>query len=95
VTDYSSLIRTELQQRLAAAEDVCLMAGWTAGTDWASDRSCATTELWMRWARLPGVSTDPQDHPELVGAEASLAAQRRATRDAARSKISKIFGVSA
>lgn len=92
MSDYSGLSRIELEQRLATAEDVCLMHGWTAGTDWASDRSCAATELWMRWARLPGVSTDPQDHPELVGAEASLAAQRRATREAA---LSKIFGESA
>jgi hypothetical protein len=78
MSDYSGLTRTELEQRLAAAEDVCLMVGWTPDT--GSDRSCAATELWMRWARLPGVSTHPRDHPELVGSEASLAARRRATR---------------
>jgi len=87
MSDYSGLTRVELEQRLAVAEDVCLMHGWSAVPDYASDRSCAATELWMRWARLPGVSTDPQDHPELVGAEASLAAQRRATREATLRKL--------
>lgn len=87
MTDYSGLSRTELEQRLAVAEDVCLMFGWSAAPDYTRDRSAAAVELWMRWARLPGVSTNPVHHPELVGAEASLAAQRRATRDDVLTKL--------
>jgi len=87
VSDYSGLSRVELEQRLAVAEDVCLMFGWSPIGDVSSDRNCAATELWQRWARLPGVSIDRQDHPELVGAEASLVARRRATRETVLRKL--------
>lgn len=81
MTDYADLTRAELERRLAAAEDFCVMYAWTAAPSYDDDRAAATAELWMRWANLPNVSTDRRDHERLAAAEGWLAEQRRATRD--------------
>jgi hypothetical protein len=77
----------ELVRRLAAAERVCVMFGWAPAQDYSSDRVAALTELWMQWARIPGVDLSRTAHPELAAAEKPLAEQRRATRDAILRKL--------
>jgi hypothetical protein len=51
-------------RRLHAAEQVCLMFGWT-GSPGNSDRDKALFQLWREWVDLSGVSLDPAEHPEL------------------------------
>lgn len=79
MSDFTNLSREDLEQRLRAAEEVCVMVGWCGLGH--SDREEAATELWLRWARLVGQDyTGPDAHPELAGSEAVLAAQRRQAR---------------
>jgi hypothetical protein len=78
MSDYSGLTRSELERRLAAAEDVCLMYAWSAPSWREDDRTLALYQLWQRWVDISGDDLDPHAHPELVGAESALAAQRRA-----------------
>lgn len=81
MSDFTGLSRDELEQRLRAAEDVCVMVGWT-GTG-GSERGLAADELWHRWAGIMGHEyTGPAAHPELAGAEAALARQRTARTQA-------------
>jgi hypothetical protein len=49
--------------RLKAAEDVCLLYGW-ARSRVETEREQACRQAWRLWARMPGVSTEPADHPE-------------------------------
>jgi hypothetical protein len=52
-------------ERVAAAEAVCLMYGWSAVSE-ATPRQRATHALWKRWVRLvdPDFLT-PERHPDL------------------------------
>jgi hypothetical protein len=88
-SEYSALSREELELRLRLAEDTCVMFGWCGVKD-DSERGKAATELWIRWAHHVGLDyVGPAAHPELAGAEASLARQRDATRSAV---ITHFFG---
>jgi hypothetical protein len=83
--NYADMGRDELIGRLRHAEDVCVYFGWTGADN--TTRGHATTELWMRWARLDGVHTDVASNADLAGAEKSLADARRAKRDEALKKM--------
>ena len=84
-SDYDTLTADEIKRRLAAAEDVCLMFGWTAARGY-TDRDKAASELWMRWADLVGDGfTDPDGHEDLD--EVALAAARDAKRDQTLARI--------
>ena len=90
-SDYSSLSREQIELRLKLAEDVCVMTGWCPTG--CSQREKAAAELWQRWARHVGSDyTGPDAHPELAGAERSLARQRDETRSAV---LAKFFGEAA
>ena len=65
----------ELRRRLHAAEQVCVMFGWTAVRN-DSDRDKACAQLWHEWAALVGSEfTDPEAHPDL--SEEGIAALAR------------------
>lgn len=84
---FAHLTRDQLERRLRAAEDVCLLSGW-GGTIEGTERSKATTQLWMRWAEIVGDSyLSPKVHPELIASESSLARQRDAIRERTLRKI--------
>jgi hypothetical protein len=61
---YKGISREELVERLSAAEDLCLMFGWSAAHD-DTDRDIAAYVLWSRWHSLAGKFTDPRNHPHL------------------------------
>ncbi len=51
---------THLQERLAAAETVCVLYGWT-GSPQANDNEKAALQAWMDWTRLAGRAERPKD----------------------------------
>jgi hypothetical protein len=54
----------DLLTRLKAAEDVCVLFGWTGVAD--SERGKATTQLWQRWVAIVGSDyTQRKAHPDL------------------------------
>ena len=71
------------EKRLALAEAVCLMYGWSPCHD-ETERDKATHELWSRWANaVPKTFLDGRNHPELDDdAVAGLASRRDAIREA-------------
>lgn len=70
-----------LRTRLKAAEDTCVMLGWSAARH-EGDREKATHELWSRWANIVGSAFLAREaHPDLSREEiVRLAAQRDETR---------------
>lgn len=66
-----------VEERLVAAEKVCLLFGWT-GVKGNTVRDKATTQAWIEWARLyPKDYCDPPNHPDLNDeAIEALAAER-------------------
>lgn len=52
---YDDLSREELETRLEAAEDVCLLYSWSP-SQYDTDRGKATHEVWRVWRKLPGIS---------------------------------------
>lgn len=86
-TDLEAALRW--QRRALVAERVCIMVGWTPGTD--SERSKALHELWAEWLtayEAAGGSVEPRDHPDLSDERiAELAARRDATRAATMQRI--------
>jgi hypothetical protein len=64
--------RDELLRRLAAAEQVCVLYGWTGIRD-DSDRTKATTQAWMQWQSQYGVG---RPTPAWNARVAELAAER-------------------
>jgi enamine deaminase RidA (YjgF/YER057c/UK114 family) len=70
-----------LRTRLKAAEDTCVMLGWSAARH-EGDREKATHELWSRWANIVGSAFLAREaHPDLSREEIiRLAAQRDETR---------------
>lgn len=85
-----------LRERLEAAEAVCLMYGWSTGSE-ECDRDKALYMLWTRWLRLaeaddPEYST-PKRHPELSDEiVARLAAERDEIRARTLAKIESLMG---
>ena len=78
----------QLRERLALAEAVCLMFGWSPSDMHGSDRTKATTMLWRRWADHQDVNTDPAAHPELSDAVIErLARERDEIRDRTAAKL--------
>jgi hypothetical protein len=78
---------TGIRDRLRAAEEVCLLYGWT-GACRDTDRDKALHELWSHWVDVSGVSMSPADHPEMSDERiAELARQRDATRASALARI--------
>ena len=65
-----------LRARLAAAEKVCVLLGWTTARN-DTDQDKALHELWVEWMDLSGVSADPADHPELSDEHIARLARRR------------------
>lgn len=63
-TRYADLTREQLEERLAAAEEVCLMFGWSALHE-DTDRDIAAYLLWSKWLDLAGDFADPRKHPHL------------------------------
>jgi hypothetical protein len=76
--------------RLRAAEEVCLMYGWT-GACRDTDRDKALHELWSHWVNVSGASMSPADHPELSDERiAELARQRDETRARTLARIREL-----
>jgi hypothetical protein len=67
IADQVLTLIEPMQERLKAAEDVCVMYAWspTRAIE-GGDREKATYELWRRWFDLPGTSAMPDDHPDLT-----------------------------
>lgn len=87
--DIMALI-TPVLERLKAAENVCVMIGWTGTTSdpEESARAKAAAVLWHEWTKVPGVSTEAADHPELSDAVIErLADGRDKARSEARARI--------
>lgn len=87
--EIMALIRPILE-RLKAAENVCVMVGWTGTSSdpEESARAKAAAVLWHEWTKVPGVSTDAADHPHLTDAViARLADGRDKARADARARI--------
>lgn len=69
-----------LRHRLAIAERVCVLYGWT-GQRHETERDKALHEVWSFWHNLPDTDSSPDGNPELTDELISeLAAQRDATR---------------
>ena len=67
----------QLRERLKAAEDVCLMYGWSAVHD-TTERDKATLALCRRWYDLVGPEfTEPRRHPHLTENHIADLARRR------------------
>lgn len=65
-----------LRRRLAVAERVCVLFGWTAVHD-ASDRDKALHELWSEWDDLPDTDSSPAGNPDLTDELISQLARKR------------------
>lgn len=65
-----------LRRRLALAESVCVLYGWT-GVQGSTEREKALLELWMMWSRFPGTDHSPEGNPELTDTLISDLARRR------------------
>ena len=74
---------TGLRQRLALAESVCVLYGWT-GLRMDSDRDKALFELWSMWSKLPGTDVSPEGNPELTD---TLIADLARRRDETRARV--------
>jgi hypothetical protein len=76
--------------RLRAAEEVCLMYGWT-GASHETERGKALYELWSHWVNVSGVSMSPADHPEMSDERiAELARQRDEIRARTLARIREL-----
>lgn len=84
----------QLRVRLKAAEDVCLMFGWSparSGAPDETDREKAAYVLWQRWYAIAGADADPKKHPDLSDkVVAEIARQRDAERAAIMTKLFEI-----
>lgn len=81
----------ELLRRLAAAEQVCVLYGWTAASD-DTDRDKATTQAWMQWQSKYGVGGPT---PAWNARVAELAAERDRIRAHTLRRIRSGGGTSA
>jgi len=81
MSKYEALSRDELEVRLGAAEDLCVMWAWTPTQ--GSVRDKAAHELWRTWSEISGNDSSPESNPHLTDELiAELAAKRDATRAA-------------
>lgn len=79
-----------LRRRLALAESVCVLFGWT-GVRGSTDRDKALHELWSMWSDLPGADNSPEGNPELTDSLISDLARRR---DETRARtLARIWGM--
>jgi hypothetical protein len=90
-SEYQSMSRAAIEKRLALAEDVCRMYGWSPAHSPrdATDREKATYMLWVQWHEAAGPSaTRPDRYPHLDDdAVEALAAERDAVRSEAVRRI--------
>lgn len=93
--EYAHLGRAELERRLALAEDVCRLYGWTAVRE-EGEREKAANVLWGRWLDAVGGSGSPAirpaNHPHLSDAAITRLA---AERDEVRRRTLRRLGVDA
>lgn len=78
---FGTMDAEALIERLKAAEDVCVIYGWTGSTSHRSDRDKALHELWRKWHEIAGPDACDQDrNPHLTDELiAELARKRDAT----------------
>jgi len=76
MTDYAALSRRQIEERLAAAEALCVAFAWSPARS-STDTEKAAHELWRRWSQISGDSCNPQDHPELSPSVIAALARRR------------------
>lgn len=63
---YELLNREQLERRLALAEDVCRMFGWSPSHSAGTDREKAAYMLWTDWLAEAGSdAADPRRFPHL------------------------------
>lgn len=63
---YASLPREELEARLRAAEDVCVMYAWSPAGPGGSDREKALAMVWRHWYDMVGAKfVEPEAQPHL------------------------------
>lgn len=94
--DYENMTHEDLVGRLQAAEDVCVLYGWSAATSPdAGDRELATLQLWTEWYDVAGPgATSKAASPHLTdGVIHDLAEQRRQTRREVLARIREAAGV--
>lgn len=70
----------ELRERLAAAEQVCILVGWTGIGDQTDPLQQAVTQAWLDWTHLPTVGQPEPQSPEWQARVQDLANRRTATR---------------
>ena len=85
---YASLSREELEERLEAAEALCILYSWT-GVHRETDREVAAFELWRQWYAIVGEEfLRGKTHPDLGDrALRPLVTQGRQTRERTLRKI--------
>jgi len=79
LADAGLLVTPGGAKRSAAAEQVCVLFGWTANTI-VGERSDAALQAWMDWVNLPGVNMPSARDPEWDQRITELAARRRQIR---------------
>lgn len=78
-----------LETRLRAAEDVCVLVGWTGRGSTHHEK--ALHELWVKWMEVSGNNCTPEANPHLTDEFiAELAAKRDATRARTLAKIRQL-----
>ncbi len=78
--DYTALTREQVEARLNAAEDVCVMYGWSPSkrSSAMSERERATYALWRRWTNEFDGDSSPNHNRHLSDAViADLASEPR------------------
>jgi hypothetical protein len=70
----------ELRERLAAAEQVCVLVGWSAIGNQTDPLQRALTQAWLDWTHRPDVGQPDPQSPEWQARVQDLANRRTATR---------------
>jgi hypothetical protein len=86
-----------LKTRLAAAEQVCVLFGWSPSTSGrnASDAENAATQAWMDWTRTYPDGMPESQSPEWAQRIEDLAARRYSTREATLQRLGMARGLNA
>jgi hypothetical protein len=86
--DYSGLTRQQLEARLDAAEDVCVLFAWSPIGDGV--RNDAAFEAWAVWRKNHGGDDSRKGNPHLTDDVIQAMSDRReATRKAT---LARLFG---